>query len=540
MSSIWASLSGIRAHQFMLDVVGTNLANADSTGYKSSRVTFAEMMSQTIRPASAGTSATGGTNPVQIGLGVEIGTVTRDFSQGSLDDTGNSLDLAMDGRGFVVLHDGTRQVYCRSTTFSVDANNNLVDSVNGYRLLNVNNEPISIPYNEQIPASQTANLSLSGNLSTGADMPSTEVLTTIDPFTTGGVAATGATGLNAVDSNTVDYVDGDTITISGTLSDGTAVSATFTYGAGNDGTTVGDLVGVIDAAWGADATAALDADGNITLTAAEQGAADVTAALDDGASNTGATAWTDHAFNVSTAGADGGTRSTAVTVYDSRGESHILTLNFERVSEQEWDMTASLGDDDGVLTKSSITGIRFNGDGSFNSVASGGATAYQLTIDYGAKADPQTLVLDFGTTGGFGGLTQFGGSSTATVTNQDGYAAGTLTSFSIGSDGTIYGDYTNNQMENLGQIMVATFDNPEGLESLGHGMWGSTINSGEAVASAPMSGRAGAIVSGALEASNVESAEELTKLIVAQHGFQLSTRAMSVSNAIIQELAHII
>jgi len=76
MSSIWASLSGIRAHQFMLDVIGTNLANADSTGYKASRVTFAEMMSQTIRPASAGTDTTGGTNPVQIGLGVEIGAVT--------------------------------------------------------------------------------------------------------------------------------------------------------------------------------------------------------------------------------------------------------------------------------------------------------------------------------------------------------------------------------------------------------------------------------------------------------------------------------
>jgi flagellar hook protein FlgE len=540
MSSIWASLSGIRAHQFMLDVVGTNLANADSTGYKSSRVTFAEMMSQTIRPASAGTSSTGGTNPVQIGLGVEIGAVTRDFSQGSLADTGNPLDLAMDGRGFMVLSEGNQNVYCRSTTFSVDANNNLVDSVNGYRLLNVNNEAISIPYSVQIPAKKSTNLAMSGNLSTGASTPETEVLTSIAALEASSTAATAASPLNALDTNTTNYVDGDTITLSGTKSDGSNVSATFTYGAANDGTTLGDLITSVNTAWSGDATAAIDASGNITLTSDNPGTADLTLTLNDGVGNTGGANWITHALYVTTDGQDGGSRNAAVTIYDSRGESHILSLAFERIGEQEWNLSASLGDADGTLTKSAIDGIRFNADGSFNSVAAGGSTSHQLTVDYGGKAEAQTLVLDFGTSGGFGGLTQFGGSSTAAVTSQDGYAAGTLTSFSIGSDGTIHGDYSNNQSSSLGQIMVATFDNPEGLESLGHGMWGGSINSGEPIASTAMSGRAGTLVSGSLEASNVESAEELTKLIIAQHGFQLSTRAMSVSNSIIQELARII
>jgi len=541
MSSIWASLSGIRAHQFMLDIIGTNLANADSTGYKSSRVTFAEMMSQTIRPATAGTTNTGGTNPIQLGLGVEVGAVTRDFSQGSLEDTGNPLDLALHGRGFMVLSDNAaKNVYTRSASFSVDAQNYLVDSTTGFRLLNVNNEAIQIPYNVQIPGNKTLNINLAGNLSAGATLPGYEIVTTVGALEVSSAAATAATTLNALDTNTTDYVDGDTITISGTKTGGAAVSATFTYGAGNDGTTVGDLMTAINTAWSGDATLTIDADGKLVLTADAKGDAALTLTLADGGSNTGVTNWITHSFYVTTNGTDGDTRTAATTIYDSRGESHILTLTFSRVGEREWDLSAALGDTSGTLTKSTILGMTFNPDGSFNSITGGGSSSQQLTIDFGTSAEAQTLVLDLGTAGQFDGLTLFGGASTAAVTAQDGYAAGTLKSFTIGSDGTIEGSYTNNQRQTLSQILVGTFDNPEGLESLGQGMWASTVNSGTAVLGTALSGRAGKLTSSVLEASNVESATELTKLLVAQHGYQLSTRAMAVSNRIIQELTNII
>lgn len=541
MSSIWASLSGIRAHQFMLDVIGTNLANANSTGYKSSRVTFAETMSQTIRPASSGTTNTGGTNPIQLGLGVEVGAVVRDFSQGSLEETGNPLDLAMLGRGFMVLSDSTnRNVYSRSSSFSVDANNYLVDATNGFHVLDITNSAIEIPYNVQIPGNKTLNINMSGNLSASAETPQAEVFTTIAAIEAGSAAATAATTLNALDTNSTDYVDGDTITVSGTKTDGTALSATFTYGAANDGTTVGDLMTAINTLWSGDATLTIDASGNLLLTADATGAATLSITLADGSSNTGATNWATHSFYVTTDGSDGDSRTAATTIYDSRGESHILTLTFSRSSEREWNMSAALGDTDGTLTKSTITGIRFNTNGSFNSISGGGSTANQLTIDFGTIAEAQTLVMDFGTSAQFDGLTLFGGNSTAAVTSQDGYAAGTLTSFNITSDGSIEGTYTNNQLQNLGQILVATFDNPEGLESVGHGMWGSTVNSGDAVLGTALSGRAGKIASAVLEASNVESATELTKLLIAQHGYQLSTRTMAVSNRIIQELTNII
>lgn len=540
MSSVWSSLSGIRSHQFMLDVIGNNLANANTPGFKASHVNFAEMMSQTLRPASSGTDSIGGTNPVQIGLGVEVGTVSRDFSQGGLQDTGNPLDLAMDGEGFLVLNDGSRNVFTRTSTFGIDSENCLVDSVTGYRLMDVNNEAIIIPYNEQVPASATTTIEITGNLSTEAALPVAEVLSSLAEFTAGGSAATSATELNALDSTTAAYSDGDEITITGTAKDGSAITpVTFTYGAGNDGTTLGDLVSAIDGAFGSEATASLDTDGNLLLTGAETGAADFSLTLSN-SSGSGTTNWSGHAMTIHTNGVDGGTRRISANVYDSRGMSHVVTLTFMRSAEREWDLSATMDSSEGTLTTSTIEDIRFNTDGSFNSAAGGGSTSQQLQIDFGGAADNQTITLNFGTSGSFDGITAFGGPSTAAATDQDGYSAGTLKSFTIGRDGTIQGAYTNGQNQDLTQIRVATFDNPEGLENMGQGCWASTINSGDAVYGTALAGRAGGIMSAGLEASNVQSAEELTRLIIAQHGFQLSTRAMAVSNQIVQQLANVI
>ena len=539
MSSIWSSLSGVRTHQFMLDVVGNNLANANTTGFKASAVSFADMMSQTLRPATAATENVGGKNPMQVGLGVQVGGVVRDFSQGGLQDTGNPLDLAVDGQGFIVLHDGTRMVFTRSSSFTVDANSNLVDSVTGYRLLNVDSESIRIPYDTQIPAQKTSLINMTGNLSADADIPMTESLASVSPFLSGGVAADGATELNAIDTLLAPYTDGDTIEISGTGANGSAITtAVFTYGAGNDGTTLGDLRDVVTSAFGGEATCDIDASGNLTLTATEDGDSALSVSLSNGGAN--GVDWSQHSFYVQTNGTDGSTRKTSIIFYDSLGKAHILTGTFQRVSEREWDMAAEMNDDSGVLTKNTISGVRFNTDGSFNSVSGGGADAQQILIDFGSSAEPQTIDIGLGTAGQFNGLTLFGGSASAAATHQDGFTAGTLKSISIGQDGMIQGIYTNGQLREISQLLVATFDNPEGLESLGQSVWSTTVNSGDPVLGTAMSGRAGSIASAVLEGSNVESAKELTKLIIAQYGFQLSTRAMAVGNRIIQELANVI
>jgi flagellar hook protein FlgE len=215
-------------------------------------------------------------------------------------------------------------------------------------------------------------------------------------------------------------------------------------------------------------------------------------------------------------------------------------LTFERVGEREWTLLAEMSDKEGTVSKNTVEGIRFNTDGSFNSIASGDLDAQRIVIDFGSAAETQTIMLNFGESGQFDGLTTFGGASTAAVTEQDGYAAGALKSVSIGRDGVIQGIYTNGQRRSVATLQVGTFDNPEGLENLGNGLWGSTVNSGDPVLGNAMAGRAGAVASSVLEASNVESAAELTKLIVAQQGFQMSARALAVNNRIVQELATII
>ena len=536
MSSIGASLSGLQADQYMLDVIGNNLANANTDGFKSSRVTFSEMMSQTLQQATAGTTTSGSTNPVQIGLGVNVGTVTRDFSQGALSETGNSLDLAVNGSGFLALSTGGGTVFTPAAGFSVDSNNQLVDSQNGYHLLDTNNSPITIPYNVQVPAQMTNTVTLAGNLSVATSVGQTEVLSTSSAFTTASGAATASTDLSALSTTSTAYVAGDKIAISGTDAAGNALTPVdFTYGASNDGTTLGALVTKINTAYAGQATAALDANGNLTLTADNPGTANLSLTLAAG-SGTGVTNWTQNALAVSTAGEAGGSYQLSSNIYDSLGDSHTLTLTFTRAGDRTWNMTAALDDQQGTVTQSTISGILFNTDGSFNSVAGGGTAAQRIAISYGTAAAPQTVNLAFGTAGGFNGLTFFGGNSTAAATNQNGYSSGTLSSFNIGSDGTIQGVYSNGVNRDLAQIQTATFANPNGLDDLGKGCWGATPNSGDPVLGAATSSSTGSIVSGSTEASNVDTAKELSNLIIAQNNYQVNAKAMSVSDQVIQQL----
>ena len=476
MLSIGSSLSGLQANQTMLDVIGNNLANANTNGFKLSTVTFSNEMSQTLRQATAGTGTSGGTNPVQVGLGVNVGAVSRDFSQGALTETGNTLDLAMNGSGFLALSDGNGTVFAPSASFSVGSNDQIVDSQNGYRLLDINNNPITIPYNVQVPAQMTTSMTLAGNLSDSVTVPTAEALSTSVAFTTtSSAAATASTDLSDLSTTSTAYVAGDTIVISGTDAAGTTLTPVdFTYGASNDGTTLGDLIDKINTAYAGQATAALDANGNLTLTADNAGTAGLALTISAG-SGTGVTEWTQNPLTVSTAGVAGGTYQVTSDIYDSLGNSHTLTMTFTRTDQSDWSMTAALGDSDGTVTQFTVSGIQFNTDGSFKSV-SGGTGAQQIAVSYSTGAAAQTIDLSLGTSGAFNGLTLFGGNSTASATNQNGYASGTLSSFSIGSDGTIKGVYSNGVTSNLAQIQTATFANPNGLTDLGSACWGATMN----------------------------------------------------------------
>jgi flagellar hook protein FlgE len=155
-------------------------------------------------------------------------------------------------------------------------------------------------------------------------------------------------------------------------------------------------------------------------------------------------------------------------------------------------------------------------------------------------AAPQTISLNFGSANGFNGLTQFGGSSAAAASAQNGYAAGTLSSVSIAQDGTVNGVFTNGQIFPLAQLAIAQFTNPEGLSRVGQNYYQSTINSGVPVIAGGQAGGRGSVQSGALETSNVDVAKEFTNLISAQQAFQVNSRSIMVSSQVLQDLASII
>lgn len=139
MRSLYSAISGLKNHQVKMDVIGNNIANVNTTGFKKSRVTFSTMLSQTLKGASAPVTTTpivGGTNPMQVGLGASLGSIDQIMTQGSSQSTGNPTDMMLQGPGFFVLStNGTDRVYSRSGAFTLDALGNLIDPASGAQVL---------------------------------------------------------------------------------------------------------------------------------------------------------------------------------------------------------------------------------------------------------------------------------------------------------------------------------------------------------------------------------------------------------------------
>lgn len=169
MRSLYSAISGLKNHQVKMDVIGNNIANVNTTGFKRSRVTFATMLSQTLKGASAPTAApTGGTNPMQVGLGASLGSIDQIMTQGSSQSTGNPTDMMIQGPGFFALTtNGTDRIYSRSGAFSLDADGNLVDPASGAQVLDADDStPINIAPNTYSSYSIDKTGAITGILST--------------------------------------------------------------------------------------------------------------------------------------------------------------------------------------------------------------------------------------------------------------------------------------------------------------------------------------------------------------------------------------
>ena len=163
-NALLAGLTGLRANQNYLDVIGNNLANSNTPGYKSSRVTFSDILSQTLRPASGPTGRLGGTNPLQLGRGSAISSIDQNFAQGSLLTTGRTLDLGVQGNGFFVLSDGNEQFFSRVGAFGLDSQEYLVDLRSGLKVQSSQGGDIQVTLNSVVPPKETSKINFRGNL----------------------------------------------------------------------------------------------------------------------------------------------------------------------------------------------------------------------------------------------------------------------------------------------------------------------------------------------------------------------------------------
>jgi flagellar hook protein FlgE len=553
-----AGVTGLQAHQKMLDIAGNNLANVNTTAFKASRMTFSELLSETIKKASQPTSTVGGTNPQQMGSGVGVGGIAPNMAQGNIVNTGNPLDLAIEGEGYFVLSDGSQNIYTRAGVFAVDANSNMVDPATGYLVQRIGsvgesdgfqvagNNNVSVPYDAAMAANATSVVNISGNLSADAAFATTQtnVLKSNIAFTTdSGTAATSSTQIVDLDQFSGTLSGSPVIKVTGYEPDGTEIEDATGLSVTST-TTLGDLLTYIDSKLGASNVTASISSGKIAVTDDASGYSLTDVALSYTAGGSESLTLPGY-FEVSTVGGEE-VKNMSITVYDSQGGKHVLTGAFVRTSTTNtWDMllTSITGNINGITPDNRrIRGIEFDaGDGSYSGLNSTIGDLSQFVVTFAHDtSNPQTISISMGTAGQLDGLTQFAGNSTAVARAQDGYEAGRLSTLSVNNGGVLIGAFSNGIKKTIATIRVALFQNTSGLESLGGGYFIPSANSGEAVATQALTGGAGSIHGGALEKSNADVASEFVNMIQAQNGFQANARTIRIANDILRELTGLI
>lgn len=196
-TALYTGLSGLRAHQTYIDVIGNNLANVSTPGFRGSRATFSDILSFTVRAGSGPNGNFGGQNPMQIGTGTFLAGVDIDTNQGTLQDTGRSMDVALQGRGFFTMTNGSQTFYSRVGSFGIDANRSLVDLRTGLRVLNTSGTGITVPTSDTLPAQATSSVSFQGSLPAEVGGPLEEILESNVPLKAGTAASKTSTAAGA-------------------------------------------------------------------------------------------------------------------------------------------------------------------------------------------------------------------------------------------------------------------------------------------------------------------------------------------------------
>ncbi|MGK9367392.1 flagellar hook protein FlgE [Melioribacter sp. Ez-97] len=666
LNSLFAGVSGLRNHQSMMDVIGNNISNVNTIGFKGSRVTFSDTFNQFVKSGTNPTSTSGGTNSFQIGLGMKINSIDRNWNQGTFERTGITTDLALQGQGLFILKSNGQQFYSRAGAFIFDADGKLVNPQNGAvvqgKIANGLGEipagttlqDIVIDKNLRLPAVKTTEVSWGGNLQSSSTTIRTDIVELVGNLkkeTPSGTqyfpvpaTTTPTTTLKLkgnIDSSSTLYPGPDNTDFQQkTVYDNQNNSYTFDYrfeyddsngqlyykidGGSEQGPTQvnfdgADVVSITD---GADLNFIIDMS-ELTLGASPTIIDEISLSsssfninkiynkdgkeyqlwnryeqdtsgnwtyyyeIRDDAGNplgtpitgnqsltfdalTGvctndqiiiqdATEKIDYKLNFSSlsnliADSNVVTRIDkaevpepvlgAVTIFDSLGNPHTLSVKFEHVDNNRWSWSVSLPSTSGSLSPNAYGEIYFDPNGQIQSVWQAGSQVTssppipKVTFTPASGAEAQIIDIDFGS--GTAGVTQTNLTSQIAALSQNGSASAALSNLNIDQYGNIIGIFSNGNSRTLAQIMVATFKNLNALVSVGDNMYNVAANSGDPRIDTPGENSVTTIQSGALEQSNVDLSEEFTKMIISQRGFQANARVITTADNLLQEITNLI
>ena len=535
MKSLNSGVSGLRAFQNKMDVIGNNISNVDTPGFKASNVSFENMLSQSI--GSGGGSASAPTNSAQVGLGVQIASIEKDFSNGSFQTTGKKTDLGIKGNGFFVVSNGQQNYLTRAGNFAFNKDGYLVtqngDKVQGFNA-NKNGKistsgttnDIHLDFSKVLQPKATSNVNVAGNLN--ANTSKTQVSQAQLAFTTkSGSVASGSTKLNNLSQTSTNLVTGDKINFNVTLNNGTSKTLTYNY---NSGDTLNNMLSSLNSQLGSSQGTFSLVDGLMVLRSANPGGSQLNV---NSTSVSGTGSINIPSFQVTQQGQTN-SHSISSTVYDNLGQAHKLVLKLTQTNNNTWNYKANFLNGEKITSGGTGT-INFDKTGSLSS-----SNTLNLSFNPGNGAKSQTFNINLGNPTSGSQLTQFAGSNSAKVTSQDGYKQGELTDYSIDGDGNINGKFSNGRTKKLAQIAIGTVSNKDGLDSKGNNLYSRTEKSGAINTKTASELSSTSLKSGVLEGSNVDLARQFTNMISTQRAYQANARVITTSDKLSQQVVNLV
>lgn len=565
MRSLYSGVAGLKTHQTRMDVIGNNIANVNTTAYKSSSMTFSELMSQTTQKASGANATTGvgGTNAKQIGLGVKAGAInTAITTQGSAQSTGNPFDIMITGDNFFVVSNGSENFFTRDGSFYVDGAGNLAMTSTGYNVMgwgvdettgNIKQDTVTAlrimsAANMTYPPEATTKANISGILDENdKDVTSANGKTVnLNFFDARGYSYTAkftfkqsggdktneySMELNKILDSTGAEIDISKLKFGNRSQQKMETKVTLNTDAYKwDGKVLKTKDGTTEVANLADI---FKADGSLITPADDAAAQKQQKALDAIAKAYGYEGSTDEFLNLyitSTANKD-----KQLTIQDLLGNmmagktTDVLPADGSAITMEGRyfeGTTVVFNKDTGKLESVGGSTTNLNVNAAFSAL---GGNFSDVTIDLSECTNYDNK-----------------GTSTIGATSGDldglgtGRRLGDMIGVSIQKDGMIYASYDNGMTKLLGQIATAAFANASGLEKEGDNLYSETLNSGEFDGiGVDITAGGGYMSTGQLEMSNVDLSSEFTEMITTQRGFQANSRIITVSDTLLEELTNL-